>query len=94
MKVHGDNDFLGIHINRILQIPLRFLARAMLFCLGFHWIKVKGRVSSSGDAPILVVAPHSSFVDALAMSAICLPSGVSRKENDNIPLVGGNNSLP
>ena len=61
----------------------------MLFCMGFHWIKVKGKLSSSAEAPILAVAPHSSFVDVLALSVICLSSGVSRKENDSIPLIGG-----
>ena len=74
---------------RIMRKPLRGIARAMLFCMGFHWVKVKGKLSSSEEAPILTVAPHSSFIDALALSVICLPSGVSRKENDSIPLVGG-----
>ena len=61
----------------------------MLFCMGFHWVKVKGKLSSSEEAPILAVAPHSSFIDALAIAVICVPSGVSRKENDSIPLIGG-----
>jgi len=73
---------------RIMRKPLQGIGRAMLFCMGFHWIKVKGKLSSSAEAPILAVAPHSSFVDALALSAICIPSGVSRKENDSIPLIG------
>lgn len=73
---------------RIMRKPLRGIGRAMLFCMGFHWIKVKGKLSSSAEAPILAIAPHSSFVDALGLSVICLPSGVSRKENDSIPLVG------
>ena len=72
-----------------MRKPLQGIARAMLFCMGFHWIKVKGKLSSSEEAPILAVAPHSSFIDALALSVICLPSGVSRKENDSIPLIGG-----
>ena len=72
-----------------MRKPLRGIGRAMLFCMGFHWIKVKGKLSTSAEAPILAVAPHSSFVDALALSAICIPSGVSRKENDSIPLIGG-----
>ena len=74
---------------RIMRKPLPGIGRAMLFCMGFHWIKVKGKLSSSAEAPILAVAPHSSFIDALALSVICLPSGVSRKENDAIPLIGG-----
>lgn len=68
---------------------MRGIARAMLFCMGFHWVKVKGKLCSSEEAPILAIAPHSSFIDALALAVICLPSGVSREENDSIPLLGG-----
>ena len=74
---------------RIMRKPLRGIGRALLFCMGFHWIKVKGKLSSSAEAPILAVAPHSSFVDAVALSVVCISSGVSRKENDSIPLIGG-----
>lgn len=65
----------------------------MLFCMGFHWVKVKGKLSKSEEAPILAIAPHSSFIDALALAVICLPSGVSREENDSIPLLGGVSAL-
>lgn len=65
----------------------------MLFCMGFHWVKVKGKLSKSEEAPILAIAPHSSFIDALALAVICLPSGVSREENDSIPLLGGVSTL-
>lgn len=75
-------------IRRILRKPLRGVGRAMLFCMGFHWVKVKGKLSKSEEAPILAIAPHSSFIDALALAVICLPSGVSREENDSIPLLG------
>lgn len=61
----------------------------MLFCMGFHWIKVKGQLSSPEEAPILAVAPHSSFIDALALAVLCISSPISRKENESIPLVGG-----
>lgn len=73
---------------RIMRKPLRGIARAMLFCMGFHWIKVKGQLSRSEEAPILAAAPHSSFIDALALAVICTPSPISRKENDSIPLIG------
>ena len=72
-----------------MRKPLRGIGRAMLFCMGFHWIKVKGRLSSPEEAPILAVAPHSSFIDALALAVICISSPISRKENESIPLVGG-----
>ena len=72
-----------------MRKPLRGIGRAMLFCMGFHWIKVKGQLSSPEEAPILALAPHSSFIDALALAVICISSPISRKENESIPLVGG-----
>jgi 1-acyl-sn-glycerol-3-phosphate acyltransferase len=74
---------------RTLKAPLRLCARGCLFFFGFHWVKVKGKLCSAEEAPVLAVAPHSSFIDALALSVIGLPAGVSRKENDNIPIIGG-----
>ena len=61
--------------------------------MGFHWVKVKGKLASPAESPLLAVAPHSTFVDALAMSVLCTPTGVSRKENEAIPLVGGKNIM-
>ncbi|XP_031567229.1 lysophosphatidylcholine acyltransferase 2-like [Actinia tenebrosa] len=75
-------------IRKILKVPLRLCARACLFFFGFHWVKVKGKLCSSEEAPVLVVAPHSSFIDALALSVIGMPGGVSRRENDQIPIIG------
>lgn len=81
--------YLPFLFTRIMRKPLRGIARAMLFCMGFHWVKVKGKLSTSEEAPILTVAPHSSFIDALALAVLCIPSSVSREENDSIPLIGG-----
>ncbi|KAK3741161.1 hypothetical protein QZH41_011829, partial [Actinostola sp. cb2023] len=81
-------DMASIHF-RALKRPIQFFARGCLFFFGFHWVKVKGKLVSEEEAPILVCAPHSSFVDALALSVICLPGGVSRKENEDIPIIGG-----
>ena len=74
---------------RALQAPIRPLVRGILFCMGFHWVKVKGKLASPAEAPVLAAAPHSSFIDLLAIWVLCTPSGVSRKENEAIPLVGG-----
>ena len=57
--------------------------------MGFHWVKVKGKLASPAEAPLLAVGPHSSFIDLLAIFVLCTPSGVSKIENDAIPLVGG-----
>ncbi|EDO41615.1 predicted protein, partial [Nematostella vectensis] len=49
---------------------------------------VRGTLKPPEEAPILAVAPHSTFIDALALAVIGTPSGVSRKENDKIPIIG------
>jgi len=61
---------------------LRLLGRLSFFCCGFHFVEVCGEPKSSLEAPILVVAPHSSFFDAIvAFINVGLPSAVSRAEN-------------
>lgn len=68
---------------------LWLLGRAVFFCVGFHWVKVKGRKADVKEAPILVVAPHSSFLDMVIMFPAGVPSVVSRSENINLPVIGG-----
>ncbi|XP_036296626.1 lysophosphatidylcholine acyltransferase 2 isoform X3 [Pipistrellus kuhlii] len=66
---------------------LRFLGRAMFFSMGFS-VTVKGKIASPVEAPIFVVAPHSTFFDGIACIAAGLPSMVSRNENVQVPLIG------
>ena len=66
---------------------LTFLGRAMFFSMGFT-VTVKGKVASPLEAPIFVVAPHSTFFDGIACVVAGLPSLVSRNENAQTPLVG------
>ncbi|KAK2913220.1 hypothetical protein Q8A67_001619 [Cirrhinus molitorella] len=65
-----------------------FLSRAVFFSVGFLWIKVKGRQAGLKEAPVLVVAPHSSFLDMLVLCATGLPVVVSRSENCKLPVIG------
>eukprot|EP00123_Amoebidium_parasiticum_P020997 comp5986_c0_seq1/m.1831 comp5986_c0_seq1/g.1831 ORF comp5986_c0_seq1/g.1831 comp5986_c0_seq1/m.1831 type:complete len:539 (-) comp5986_c0_seq1:82-1698(-) len=67
---------------------IRPLARCLLFFAGFHRIKTKGKLATAKEAPVLVIAPHSSLVDVLYIVACSLPSPVSRLENAYIPLIG------
>lgn len=67
----------------IVCIILRF----MFMCVGFV-VRVKGEQASSKDAPILVVAPHSTFFDALAVAVMGAPSVVAKAETSNIPFWG------
>ncbi|KAF5901907.1 lysophospholipid acyltransferase LPCAT4, partial [Clarias magur] len=65
-----------------------FFSRCVFFSMGFFWIKVKGRQATQKEAPVLAVAPHSSFLDMLVISMAGLPMVVSRSENANLPIVG------
>ncbi|KAK7803215.1 hypothetical protein U0070_025699 [Myodes glareolus] len=72
---------------KIAQPALKFLGRALFFSMGFV-VTVKGKIASPAEAPIFVVAPHSTFFDGIACIVAGLPSLVSRNENAQTPLVG------
>uniref|UniRef100_A0A9L0K2R9 Lysophosphatidylcholine acyltransferase 2 n=1 Tax=Equus asinus TaxID=9793 RepID=A0A9L0K2R9_EQUAS len=72
---------------KITQPVLKFLGRALFFSMGFI-VTVKGKVANAVEAPIFVVAPHSTFFDGIACVIAGLPSVVSRNENAQAPLVG------
>ncbi|XP_074646514.1 lysophosphatidylcholine acyltransferase 2-like [Tubulanus polymorphus] len=50
---------------RVLRRCIEILWRSMFFVGGFHWITVKGQRASARQAPILALAPHSSFLDTM-----------------------------
>nr|XP_015801820.2 lysophospholipid acyltransferase LPCAT4 [Nothobranchius furzeri] len=64
------------------------LSRAVFFSLGFLWVRVKGRRANLKEAPVLVVAPHSSFLDMLVLCPTQLATVVSRSENTSLPVIG------
>lgn len=66
---------------------LKCLGHAIIFSMGFI-VTVKGKVASALEAPIFVVAPHSSFFDGIACILSGLPSLVSRNENAQLPVFG------
>ena len=55
------------------------------FC-GFPLVTVKGNPSNSKEAPVLVVAPHSAYFDALPVVAMGAPSVVAKGEIQNNPI--------
>ncbi|KAM4725005.1 lysophosphatidylcholine acyltransferase 1 isoform 2-T2 [Anableps anableps] len=61
--------------------------RAMWFCGGFHWIKVKGERAPPSEVPILTVAPHSSYFDAVPVT-MTMCSIVTKLESRSIPIWG------
>jgi lysophosphatidylcholine acyltransferase/lyso-PAF acetyltransferase len=60
---------------------------------GFNWVTVRGKQSSAKDAPILVVAPHSTYFDALPVVWMGAPSVVAKGENGQLPFFGSRISL-
>jgi len=62
--------------------------RVMFFICGFHRIKIVGKQATADQARILVVAPHSTFFDALAVCVMGAPSVVGKAEIIRIPFWG------
>ncbi|XP_017012964.1 lysophosphatidylcholine acyltransferase [Drosophila takahashii] len=61
----------------------------MVYTFGsFHYVTMKGRAATPKEAPILVVAPHSSYVDSILVVASGPPSIVAKRETADIPLLG------
>ncbi|KPP57843.1 hypothetical protein Z043_124385 [Scleropages formosus] len=71
----------------LCQIVVVGLGRLVFFFMGFR-VTVQGRHASSVEAPILAVAPHSSYFDAIVCIVAGLPSTVSRAENLAVPIFG------
>ncbi|VEL31910.1 unnamed protein product [Protopolystoma xenopodis] len=66
---------------RRFLLPLFIIfARAVFFFSSFHWVKFEGKRSPRCDAPILVVAPHSSFLDSLIVVLLGMNSVVGKLE--------------
>ncbi|KAM9838365.1 lysophosphatidylcholine acyltransferase 1 isoform 2-T2 [Aulostomus maculatus] len=71
----------------LIHLCVRGAFRAMWFCVGFHWIKVKGVRAAPSEVPIFTVAPHSSYFDAIPVTeTMC--SIVTKLESQNIPIWG------
>lgn len=64
-------------------------AMRTLFAAGtFHHVKLTGERASPKQAPIMVVAPHSSYVDSIIVVTTGPPSIVAKRETSDIPLLG------
>lgn len=66
--------------------------RTLFVCGGFHWVTVKGKQASSKEAPILAVAPHSSYFDALSVVYLGAPTIVAKGETGYLPFFGSMSS--
>ena len=70
---------------RKLMTAFAYFGNIVFFVAGFR-VKVKGKQASRKEAPILVGAPHSSFLEAVIM-IMCESSPVSRLESKNAILI-------
>lgn len=74
---------------RALLSPVPLFARGFLFSIGFFWITVKGRPCKRSEAPVVVVAPHSTFVDSFVLtSKMGMFSGIGKEEARKTPIFG------
>ncbi|GFS92316.1 lysophosphatidylcholine acyltransferase [Nephila pilipes] len=64
------------------------MARFAFFFGGWYWIPQKGCRASAKEAPILLVMPHSSFLDTILVIALECPSMVVKDSTEKIPLIG------
>eukprot|EP00246_Nothoceros_aenigmaticus_P015834 TRINITY_DN683_c0_g1_i2.p1 TRINITY_DN683_c0_g1~~TRINITY_DN683_c0_g1_i2.p1 ORF type:complete len:268 (-),score=31.54 TRINITY_DN683_c0_g1_i2:73-846(-) len=71
---------------RLMSVA-RGCARCILFCFGFHWIRILGKPAPRGVAPI-VVSNHVSFTDPIFFFYALFPSMVSSNSHDSIIFVG------
>ncbi|XP_016893719.1 lysophosphatidylcholine acyltransferase 1 isoform X2 [Cynoglossus semilaevis] len=72
---------------RLVDIILKIIMRVMWFAGGFHWLTIKGQRALPSEAPILTLAPHSSYFDAIPVT-MTMASIVMKAESRDIPLWG------
>ncbi|XP_068618621.1 lysophosphatidylcholine acyltransferase [Battus philenor] len=74
-----------------LRFYILSLMRLVVVAAGFHRVRVVGREhtpDSPRDAPVLVMAPHSSFFDAIAIVCLGAPSVVAKADTARLPFIG------
>lgn len=74
-----------IYFIRVAKDNVCFWVRLLYVGFGFHFVPVKGQRAESREAPILVVAPHSSMFDALPIVVMGAPSIVAKGESQAVP---------
>lgn len=62
--------------------------RGIYFVGSFHNIKITGKRATSKEAPILTLAPHSSFFDSIAVILLGPPSVLAKAETASLPFFG------
>ncbi|KAG9352565.1 hypothetical protein JZ751_020979 [Albula glossodonta] len=85
--VKGDTEPMAGWRRFLCQSVMRRLGLVFFFLMGFR-VSVKGQRVTGEMAPILAVAPHSGYFDAIVCLVAGLPSTVSRMENLAAPVFG------
>lgn len=73
---------------RIMQKAVANTMRMVYASCSFNYIKFVGKQASPKEAPILVVAPHSSYVDSIIVVLTGPTSVVAKRETSDIPILG------
>ncbi|KAK2720999.1 lysophosphatidylcholine acyltransferase 2-like isoform X2 [Artemia franciscana] len=72
---------------RCFATGINFCGRLAFRIIGYR-VRIKGRIATRSEAPILVIGPHSTFADALVIYWIQLPHLISRVESKLTPFLG------
>ncbi|XP_042870223.1 lysophosphatidylcholine acyltransferase-like isoform X2 [Penaeus japonicus] len=70
---------------RVMKELVRLGVRGVFTAGGFQLVQVKGHQAHPKEAPILAVAPHSSYFDALPVIVMGAPSVVAKGEVAQVP---------
>ncbi|XP_014225661.1 lysophosphatidylcholine acyltransferase [Trichogramma pretiosum] len=73
---------------RELRTLVCSVMRVFFICGGFCHVRVKGRQATNKEAPILALAPHSTFFDSLPVIVLGGPSIVAKAEVSRLPFFG------
>lgn len=73
---------------RDTKLLVCWVMRLLFLFGGFNWVTVRGKQASAKDAPLLVVAPHSTYFDALPVVLMGGPSVVAKGETGHLPFFG------
>ncbi|XP_049874237.1 lysophosphatidylcholine acyltransferase isoform X1 [Pectinophora gossypiella] len=74
-----------------LRFSILSLMRLVVVAAGFHRVRILGhhhKPAHPRDAPVVVMAPHSSFFDAIAIVVLGAPSVVAKADTARLPFIG------
>eukprot|EP00759_Apiculatamorpha_spiralis_P050558 PhF_6_TR4822/c0_g1_i1/m.6675/K13510/LPCAT1_2; lysophosphatidylcholine acyltransferase / lyso-PAF acetyltransferase len=72
----------------VVRHVMNRLHRVILFAVGFHWIRIKGKIPSLQDMPRIVVCNHMSPWEGEALTWLTGAAWLTRRENATTPLAG------